>query len=158
MKKIGIVTDSHSGIGAKEAERLGIMVLPMPFYIGEECYFENVNLTRADFFDKLRNGADVATSQPSPASVMEIWDKALAEYEQIIYMPISSGISGSCSSATAMAEEEQYKDKVFVVDNGRVSTLLHRAILDAVELIDEGYSAPEIKEIWKKPKIRWLYM
>lgn len=152
MKKVGIVTDSHCGIDMEEAKRLGIMVLPMPFYIEGECYFENVDITRADFFDKLRNGADVSTSQPSPASVMEIWDKALTEYEEIIYMPISSGISGSCSSAAAMAEDAQYKGKVFVVDNGRVSTLLHRAVLDALELVEEGYSAFEIKEILEEAK------
>lgn len=152
MKDICVITDSHSGIGAEEAEKLGVWVLPMPFYINDECYYENVNLTRDKFFEYLKGGAKVSTSQPSPISVMECWDKALLEYKNIIYMPLSSGLSGSCMSAMAMAEDEPYKGRVFVVDNGRASTLLHRAVLDALELIDEGYSAPEIKKILEAAK------
>lgn len=152
MKRIGVVTDSHSGITKAEADRLGIMVLPMPFYIGDESFYEDVSFTRQEFYDKLREGADVSTSQPSPAAVMDIWDKALKVYEKVIYMPISSGLSGSCASAMAMAGEEPYKGRVIVVDNGRVATLLHRAVLDALELIEEGYSAEEIKVILERAK------
>lgn len=147
MKPIGVITDSHSGITQQEAEKLGIMVLPMPFYIDGQCFFEGVALTRAEFFQKLKGGADIATSQPSPADVMELWDRALQEYEQAVYIPISSGLSGSCATATALAAEKPYKDRIFVVDNGRVSTPLHRAVLDALELIREGYSPGEIKKI-----------
>ena len=147
MKKIGIVTDSHSGITQEEAKRLGIKVLPMPFYIEEECYYENVTLSREDFFEKLKSGVNVTTSQPSPAEVMKIWDEALEEFEQILYIPISSGLSGSCQTATMLANEEPYEGKVFVVDNGRVSTLMHRSVLDALEMIEEGYSAAEIKQM-----------
>lgn len=145
MKPIGIVTDSHSGITQEEANRLGIRVLPMPFYIEGECFYENVTLSRKEFFEKLQSGAEVATSQPSPADVMAIWDDALTEYEQILYLPLSSGLSGSYSTAMALSQDEPYAGRVFVVDNGRVSTLLHRSILDAVEMIEEGYSAQEIK-------------
>ncbi len=145
MKAIGVVTDSHSGILQEEAKRLGIRVLPMPFYFDDECFYENVNITREEFFKKIREGANVTTSQPSPASVYDIWDQALAECEKILYIPISSGISGSCMTASSMAEEEPYAGRVFVVDNGRVATPLHRSVLDALELIDQGCSAEEIQ-------------
>lgn len=147
MKKIGIVTDSHSSISGKEGERLGIKILPMPFYIDNKCYYEDVDISRNEFFKKLAEGADVSTSQPSPESVMSIWDEALEEYEQILYLPISSALSGSCMTAQALAREDKYADKVYVVDNGRASTPLHRSVLDAIELIDEGYSAEEIQKI-----------
>ncbi len=147
MKSIGIVTDSHCGMTAEEAKRLGVRVLPMPFYINNECFLEGVSLSREAFFEKLASDAAVSTSQPSPADVMALWDDALNEYEQILYMPISSGLSGSCSTATALAMDEPYEGRVHVVDNGRVSALLHCSILDALELIEEGYSAAEIKKI-----------
>lgn len=147
MRSIGVVTDSHSGITQKEAKELGIFVLPMPFFINEECFYEDITLTREDFFRELQNGAQVSTSQPAPAEVMKIWDEALGKYEQILYIPISSGLSGSCRTATMLANEESYKDKVYVVDNGRVSTPLHRSVLDALELIQEGYSAMDIKQM-----------
>ena len=147
MKKVGIITDSHSGITQKQAEELGIFVLPMPFYFGEECYYEDVTLSREEFFEKLNSGIRVSTSQPSPADVMKIWDDGLKQFEQIVYIPISSGLSGSCASASSLAQEEPYKDKVFVVDNGRVSSPLHRSVLDALELADEGYQGAEIQEI-----------
>ena len=147
MKKIGVCTDSHSSITQDEAARLGVRVLPMPFYIGEDCYLEDVSISRAELLGKLAGGADVSTSQPSPTSVMEFWDGALAEFEQIVYLPISSGLSGSCAAAQAMAREDGYEGRGFVVDNGRVSTPQHRAVLDALELVSEGYSAAKIKDI-----------
>ena len=147
MKSIGIVTDSHSSITQEEGKRIGVRVLPMPFYIDGACYYEGVNLSREEFMAKLEGGADVSTSQPSPADVMNLWDEALKDYKQILYMPLSSGLSGSCMIAAAMAEEDKYKDKVFVVDHGRTGTPLHRSILDALELIGEGYEAFQIKEI-----------
>ncbi len=145
MKAIGVVTDSHSGILQEEAERLGIWVLPMPFYFDDECFYENVNITREEFFRKVHEGGNVATSQPSPASVQSMWDEALAECEKILYIPISSGLSGSCMTALALAEEEPYAGRVLVVDNGRVATPLHRSVLDALELIAEGCPAEEIR-------------
>ena len=152
MKKIGIVTDSHSSISQEEAKRLGIKVLPMPFFIEEECYYENITLSREDFFEKLKSGVNVTTSQPSPADVMKIWDEALEEFEQILYIPISSGLSGSCQTANMLASEEPYEGKVFVVDNGRVSTLMHRSVLDALEMIEEGYPAAEIKQMLEEAR------
>ena len=95
MKKTGIMTDSHSGI-PEEAERLGIRVLPMPFYIGEKLYREGVDLSREKFYDMLRKGVDVSTSQPSPAEVIDMWKEMLKEYEEIVYIPLSSALSGSC--------------------------------------------------------------
>lgn len=147
MKKIGIITDSHSSITQEEAKRLGIKVLPMPFYLGEECYYEDINLTREEFFQKLKSGISVSTSQPSPEAVMKIWDEALEEYEKVLYIPISSGLSGSCMTASAMAQDEPYEGRILVVDNGRISTPLHRSVLDALELIEEGYEAEDIKRI-----------
>jgi DegV family protein with EDD domain len=152
MKKIGIITDSHSSITQQEAQKLGIKVLPMPFYIDETCYYEDVDITRDDFLNKLEQGANVSTSQPSPADVLQLWDEALEEYEQVLYIPISSGLSGSCMTAQGLAQDEPYEGRVFVVDNGRVSTLLHRSVLDALELVEEGYSAEEIKEILEKSR------
>lgn len=147
MKSVGIITDSHSSISQETAKELGIRVLPMPFFIDGECYYEGVTLTREQFFQKLHSGAEVSTSQTSPADVMSFWDEALKEYEQVLYLPISSGLSGSYMTAAALAEDEPYKGRVFVVDHGRIATPLHRAILDVLELIQEGCSAQELKAI-----------
>ena len=146
MKPIGVATDSHSGIVPKEAVNLGIKVLPMPFYVEDECFFEEVSITREEFFEYLNSGKKVTTSQPSPEAVMELWRECLKEYEKLIYMPMSSGLSGSCNTAMMLAQDEEFEGRVLVVDNGRVSTLLHRSILDALEMIEEGLSAERIKE------------
>ena len=152
MKKTGIMTDSHSGILPEEAERLGIRVLPMPFYIGEKLYREGVDLSREKFYDMLRKGVDVSTSQPSPAEVIDMWKEMLKEYEEIVYIPLSSALSGSCMAAAAMANDDAFAGKVFVVDNGRVATPMHRSVLDAVELVQKGYSAAEIKKILEESR------
>lgn len=152
MKKTGILTDSHSGIGREEAEKLGICVLPMPFYMEGKLYREGVDMSREEFFDRLRRGADVSTSQPSPAEVMDMWDEMLTEYEEILYIPISSGLSGSCMSAMAMANDPKYAGKVLVVDNGHVSTLLHKCILDTVEMVRSGLDAAQIRKILEDEK------
>lgn len=156
MKRIGIVTDSHSGITQKLAEELDIMVLPMPFYFDDECFFEDINLSREEFYDKLKNSKSVTTSQPSPQEVMKLWDKALEEYESIVYIPISSGLSGSCSTAMGLAGEKKYEGKVFVADNGRVSSPMHRSVLDALELVEEGYDAGDIKSILENSRDRMV--
>ena len=145
MSRIGIITDSHSSITQDEADRLGIKILPMPFYIGGECYYEGKNITRNELMEKLINQEDISTSQPSPEDVMNLWDGVLEEYDNILYMPLSSGLSGSYSTAAMLAQEEKYKEKVYVVDHGRISTPLHQSILDALEMIEEGLSANEIK-------------
>lgn len=152
MKSIGVVTDSHGGIALEEAAKFGVKVLPMPFYFEDDCYYEDVSITREEFFERLAKGEKVSTSQPSPESVMEIWRESLKEYEKILYMPLSSGLSGSCNTAKMLAADEEFDGKVFVVDNGRVSTPMHRAILDALELIEEGYSAEEIHQILEEAR------
>lgn len=152
MKSVGIVTDSHSSISPEMAKELGIFLLPMPFYVGDECYYEEVSITREEFFEKLNNGENVTTSQPSPDSVMGLWRECLAEYDEIIYFPISSGLSGACGVAIMLSKEEEFEGKVHVVDNGRVSTPMHRSIMDAIELVKEGYTASEIKNILEDSK------
>ena len=152
MKRVGIVTDSHSGITQKQAKEMGIFVLPMPFCIDGRNYLEGVTLTREDFLHRLTEGADVSTSQPSPLDVTNIWNRALAEYEEIVYIPISSGLSGSCMMATVMSGEKSYKNRVFVVDNGRVSTPMRRSVMDAIEMRQEGYHAAQIKQMLEAAK------
>lgn len=152
MKSIGVVTDSHGGISQKEAIILGVKVLPMPFYFGDDCYYEDISITREEFFRRLNAGEKVSTSQPSPEAVMDIWRESLKEFEKILYMPISSGLSGSCNTAKMLAEGDEFAGKVFVVDNGRISTPMHRSILDALEMIDEGHSVEKIRDILEKSK------
>lgn len=152
MKKIIVTTDSHSCISQEKAAELGIRVLPMPFYINDKCYLENVSLSKDEFFEKLISGEDISTSQPSPSALFELWDELLKSYEQIVHIPISSGLSGSCEMAQAFSMNEEYNGKVFVVDNGRVATPLYRSVLDAIELINEGYSAEQIKNILEASK------
>ncbi len=152
MKAVGIATDSHCGISPDNAKKMGLFVIPMPFYFGEECYYEEVSITREEFFQRLNAGENVSTSQPSPEAVMDLWRKGLEEHESIVYIPMSSGLSGSCHTAMMLADEEEFAGKVFVVDNGRIATPLHRSILDAMELVEEGYSAEKIKEILEADK------
>ena len=156
MKPIGIITDSHSSISQLEAEKLGIRVLPMPFYIDGECYYEGINLTREEFFSKLESGSKITTSQPGPADVYDIWDKALEEYEKVLYMPLSSGLSGSYATAVAMAQEEPYEGRIIVVDHGQIAAPLYRMILDTLDMIEKGYSAEKIKEILESGKNRMM--
>ena len=118
----------------------------MPFYIEGHCLYEGVDLDRDEFLEKLKEGADVSTSQPSPAEVTALWDRVLSEYEKVLYMPISSGLSGSCETAYALTRDEKYEGRVLVVDHGQVATPLHRMVLDALELVEKGYTAEEIKE------------
>ena len=150
MKSIGIITDSHSSISQEEAKKLGIFVLPMPFYIDGRCFYEGVDLTREEFFEKQAAGAEVSTSQPAPAEVMEMWDQALEQFEKVLYMPISSGLSGSYETACIMAQEGKYQGRVLVVDHGQVASPLHRMVLDALELAENGYAAETIREMLEK--------
>lgn len=145
MKKIGVVTDSHSSISPAEAAALGVHVLPMPFDINGQAYFEGVNITRQQFFEYQRAGARIGTSQPAPAAVMELWDTLLTEYETLLYIPISSGLSNSYQTAIALAKEAPYAGRVFVADVGRVAAPMHRSVLDALELVEKGLSAEECK-------------
>ena len=143
MSKIAIITDSNSGITQKQAQELGIFVVPMPFMINDEDYFEDINLTQNQFYEKLADEANVSTSQPTPDSLMTLWDNTLKEYDQIIYIPMSSGLSGACQSAFMIANEE-FEGKVFVVDNQRISVTLRQSVLDAKAMADAGLGAEEI--------------
>lgn len=152
MSKIVVATDSHSGLSPQQAKEMGILLLPMPFYFGEECYYEEVSLTRNMFFERLNAGETVSTSQPSPEEVLKFWREGLKEYDEIVYIPMSSGLSGSCHTAMMLAQDEEFEDKVFVVDNGRMSTPLVRSLLDAQEMAKEGLSGKEIKKILEDTK------
>ena len=145
MHSIGIATDSHASIPAGIAASLGVRVLPMPFTINGQDYLEGVTLSREEFFAFQREGAEIATSQPAPADVMALWDAMLEEYESVLYMPMTSGLSGSYATAAALAEDEPYQGRVFVVDTGRIATPLHVMVADAVELVQQGLSAQEAR-------------
>lgn len=144
MAKVKIVTDSNSGITQAEAEKLGISVLPMPFLINGEQYFEDVNLTQTEFYELLNNDAAVSTSQPSVGSVTELWDELLKDGGEIVHIPMSSGLSESCHTAEGLARE--YGGRVHVVDNRRISITQKQSVYDAIELAKKGLSAEEIKE------------
>lgn len=150
--KVAIVSDSNSGITQKEAAELGITVVPMPFTIDGEEYFEDINLTQEKFYEKLLGDAVVSTSQPSIGFVMSLWDELLKKYDQIVYIPMSSGLSESCASALRVAEID-YKGKVFVVDNQRISVTQRQSVLDAIELANKGYTGQEIHDILMKVKM-----
>ena len=149
MKKIAVMTDSNSGITQDEGKRLGIRVLPMPFTIDGEEYLEDINLNQEGFYEKLIGGAVVSTSQPAVAYLNSIWDELLEAYDEIVYIPMSSGLSKSCESAINSAQKD-YKGRVFVVDNKRISVTQRQAVLDAMRLVEKGYSAMEIHELLMK--------
>ncbi len=151
MKKIAVVTDSNSGITQSAAKELGVFVLPMPFYINEELFLEDITLTQEEFYKKLKEDADISTSQPTPLDVTELWDKVLEEYDELVYIPMSSGLSNSCETAVALARD--YEGKVFVVDNQRISVTQRQSVLDALKLIGEGKEGAEVKEILEKTKL-----
>ncbi len=141
--KIAIVTDSNSGITQAEAGDLGIFVLPMPFMIDGQDYYEDVNLTQREFYEKLKDGSDISTSQPSPESVTGLWDKVLESHDAIVHIPMSSGLSGSCQTALMLAED--YDGKVQVVNNQRISVTQRQSVLDAREMAGKRKSAEEIR-------------
>ena len=150
MTKVKIVTDSNSGITQKEAEKLGIFVLPMPFLIDGEEYFEDINLTQAEFYEHLKSNANVLTSQPAIGNVTEFWNKLLTDDSELVHIPMSSGLSESCHTAEALAKN--YGGRVQVVDNQRISITQKQSVYDALKLANEGKSAAEIKEILLKTK------
>lgn len=152
MKKIAIMTDSNSGITQKEAAGLGISVLPMPFMINDATYFEDINLTQDRFYEFLENDAVVSTSQPSPDSLIHMFHKLLAEYDEVVHIPMSSGLSGSCHTACMLAQEPEFDGKVFVVNNQRISVTQTQSVLDATELAKKGYDGAQIKKILEEDK------
>lgn len=145
MNKVAIMTDSNSGITQDEGKRLGITVVPMPFTIDGEEYLEDINLSQAQFYEKLVGGSDVSTSQPAIGFVTSLWDELLQEYDQIVYIPMSSGLSNSCQSALTAARAN-YDGKVFVVDNQRISVTQMRSVLDAIELAKKGFDGQQIHD------------
>lgn len=151
--KIAVVTDSNSGITQKQAAEMGVFVLPMPFMIDGETYFEDITLTQEGFYEKLANDAEISTSQPSPESVMELWDKALEEHDQVVYLPMSSGLSGSCQTAMMLAMEDEYEGKVFVVDNQRISLTLAQSVKEAQMLAAMGFDGAYIKNRLEETKM-----
>lgn len=142
MGKIAIVTDSNSGITQTQAEELGIWVLPMPFMIDDETFYEGITLSQDAFYERLSQGAQVVTSQPTPDAVMKLWEQLLETHDELVYIPMSSGLSGSCQSALMLAQ--QYDGRVQVVNNQRISVTQRQSALDALKLAGEGLSAAEI--------------
>ncbi|MDD2972958.1 MAG: DegV family protein [Lachnospiraceae bacterium] len=150
MSKIAIVTDSNSGITQEQAKDLGISVISMPFMIEEETFYEDITLTRELFYQRLGENASISTSQPSPETVMSLWDTLLKEYDEVVHIPMSSGLSGSCETAHVLSQD--YDGKVQVVDNQRISVTQRQSVLDAMKLAEEGKNAAEIKAILEKDK------
>ena len=149
-QKIAVVTDSNSGITQGMAEELGVFVLPMPFVIDGETYFEDISLSQEAFYEKLHGDADISTSQPAAGDVMALWDKVLENYDALVHIPMSSGLSGSCATACALAED--YGGRVEVVNNQRISVTLCQAVMDALALVQAGKSAAEIRAILEEVK------
>jgi len=144
MMKIAIVTDSNSGMTREEGKAFGVSILPMPFMIDEKTLFEEVDLTQAQFYQELEKGADISTSQPSPAAVTELWDGLLKDHDAVVHIPMSSGLSSSCGTAMMLAQD--YEGRVQVVDNQRISVTQRQSVLDALEMAEKGFTAPQIKE------------
>ena len=151
MSRIAIVTDSNIGITQKEGKELGISVIPMPFYINDELYFEDITLTQEEFYQKLDEDADIKTSQPAPEDVLDLWEKLLEDHDEIVHIAMSSGLSSSCATAAMLADD--YDGKVQVVDNQRISVTQRQSVADAMKLAEEGKSAKEIKDILEADKL-----
>lgn len=150
-KRTAIVTDSNSGITQAHAEKLGIYVLPTPFFINDELFMEDISLSQEAFYQKLMEDANISTSQPSPGEVLELWDKLLEEYEEIVHIPISAGLSKACETATMLSLD--YEGRVQVVNNQRVSVTQKQSVFDAMELAERGVPAAEIKKILEEMKL-----
>ncbi len=146
MKKVAIVTDTNSSVTIEEGRELGVHVIPMPFYIDEKQFFEELDLTQEGFYEYLAKGADIKTSQPAPEDVMELWDKLLETYDEIVHIPMSSGLSGSMATAMMLSADEPYAGRVFVVDNQRISVTLRRAVIDAQNMANAGYDGEAIRQ------------
>lgn len=152
MSKVAIVTDSNSGITQKRGEELGIYVLPMPFFIDGELYLEDITLSQEQFYEKLGADSEISTSQPSPGDVMDLCDKLLEDYDEIVCIPMSSGLSSTCETALSLAQD--YDEKVQVVNNQRISVTQEQSVYDAIKLRDEGKSAAEIRQVLEKEKMQ----
>lgn len=150
MSKVAIVSDSNSGITQTQAEELGVKILPMPFFLNGETLYEDINLTQDQFYEKLTDGVEISTSMPLVGNVTDMWDEILKEYDEIVYIPMSSGLSSSCETAYMLSQD--YDGKVQVVNNQRISVTQRQSVLDAKNLAETGKSAAEIKEILEREK------
>ena len=150
MSKIAIVSDSNSGITQAQAKELGITILPMPFFVKEKTLYEDIDLTQDEFYQMLSEDADISTSMPLVGNVTDTWDELLKTYDEIVHIPMSSGLSGSCETAMMLAQD--YEDKVHVVNNQRISVTQRQSVLDAMALAEQGKSAAQIKEILERDK------
>lgn len=150
MAKVAILTDSNSGITQEQGKELGISVLPMPFFIDGEQFYEDINLTQEQFYEKLKADADISTSQPSVGEMQDRFDELLKEYDQVVFIPMSSGLSGSCQTATMLSDD--YDGKVVVVDNQRISVTQRQSCLDAKKLAEKGMNAQQICDILMRDK------
>lgn len=142
MSKVAILTDSNSGITQAESKELGVFVEPMPFYIDGELYYEDIDLTQDEFYQKLTQGGEIKTSMPITGNLMDTWEKILEDYDELVYIPMSSGLSSSCATAKMLADD--YDGRVVVVDNQRISVTQKMSALEAKKLADMGKSAQEI--------------
>lgn len=158
MTRTAIVTDSNSGIFQDEAGARGIYVVPMPFYVGGKLYYEGVTMTWDEFFEHLKNGEDISTSTPARGDVTDLWDKLLKDYENIVYIPMSSGLSSSCSMAILAAQDDKYEGRVFVVNNQRISVTQRQSVLDAKEMADRGLAGPGSDRFWRIPNLIQVFI
>ena len=142
MSKIAVATDSNSGITQEQAKEYGVYVIPMPFFIDGETYYEGINLTQEQFYEKLEGNAEISTSMPAVGDVTDFWDKLLQEYDEVVYIPMSSGLSSSCETAIMLSQD--YEGKVQVVNNQRISVTQKQSVLDAVELAKKGMNVIEL--------------
>ncbi len=150
MNRVAIVSDSNSGITQAQAKELGVMILPMPFFAGDKTYYEDIDLNQEQFYQLLTDKIDISTSMPLVGNVTDTWDRLLEEYDEIVHIPMSSGLSGSCETAIMLSQD--YDGKVQVVNNQRISVTQRQSVLDAMNLAKQGKSAAEIKEILERDK------
>ncbi|MBE5881680.1 MAG: DegV family protein [Lachnospiraceae bacterium] len=152
MKKIAVLTDSNSGISQAEAQQMGAYVIPMPFTINDDTYYEGINLTQEQFYEFLEAEATVSTSQPSPDTIIDMFHKLLKEYDEVVHIPMSSGLSGSYQTASMIAQEDEFAGKVFIVNNQRISVTQKQSVYDALALVQKGYDGAQIKIILEEDK------
>lgn len=150
MKKIALMTDSNSGLTQEKGKELGITVLPSPFIIDGQVLYEDIDLTQEEFYEKLESDVEVSTSQPSPEEVMKVWDELLQDAETVLYIPLSSGLSGACQTAEMLAHD--YEGRVQVVNNQRISVTQRHSLEDAMHMIEQGMEAVQIKEVLEKER------
>lgn len=150
MSKVAIVSDSNSGITQAQAKELGVTILPMPFFVGDKTYYEDIDLNQEAFYEMLAENADISTSMPLVGNVTDTWDELLKEYDEIVHIPMSSGLSGSCETAMMLAQD--YGERVQVVNNQRISVTQRQSVLDAMALAAQGRGAKEIRAILEREK------